>query len=56
VVQVKKIVDDMVREPDGLLEGKIMATNWHTTDQMTLFHPPGATLADLPPGVKQRGN
>jgi hypothetical protein len=56
VVQVKKIVDDMVRELDGLLEGKIMATNWHTTDQMTLFHPPGATLADLPPGMKQRGN
>ena len=44
---VKKIVDDAVVELDKVLGGKILKDDWVRNDQMELFHPPGATIADI---------
>ena len=49
VDQVKKVVDDIVNEIDRLLQGRVRAENWLGKDTLHLVHPPGATLADLPP-------
>lgn len=49
VDKVKKVVDDSIRELDRLLGGKLLQDNWLRNDQLTLVHPPGATIADLPP-------
>jgi hypothetical protein len=44
---VKKIVDDTIAELDKMLAGKILKDNWARSDQMKLFHPPGATIDDI---------
>lgn len=47
----KRIVDDLVVELDRLLGGKILADNWLQSDQLSLVHPPGANLGDLPSNI-----
>jgi len=47
VVQVKKIVDDIIAELDKLLNGKVSKDNWLRSDQMALIYPEGAVLNDL---------
>lgn len=53
IVVVKKVVDDMIKELDTMLGGRITENDWHISDQMQLIHPPVATIDDLP---KRRTN
>jgi hypothetical protein len=46
----KKVVDDTVEALDRLLGGKLTNGNWLRSDTMTVIHPQGATLQDVPPG------
>jgi hypothetical protein len=39
----------MIGELDRLLKGRVRTENWLGADTLHLVHPPGATLADLPP-------
>lgn len=55
LVTVKQVVDDMVRELDRLLDGRISKDNWAQTDQMKLIYPPGAKF-DAPPNTETPGS
>lgn len=44
----KRIVDDMVEKLDDFLDARLSTGDWYRSDQMTLMHPPDATLADVP--------
>jgi hypothetical protein len=55
LVTVKQVVDDMVRELDRLLGGRISKDNWAQTDQMKLIYPPGAKF-DAPPNTETPGS
>ena len=46
----RKVVDDTVGAMDTVLSGKLTAENWLHSDKMSVVHPPGATLKDVPQG------
>jgi hypothetical protein len=43
----KRVVDDMVKELDKMLGGRLTGENWYRTDYMELVYPAGATFADM---------
>jgi hypothetical protein len=45
---VKRVVDDIIKELDKLLDGRITKNNWFGKDEMKLVYPPGAKFSDLP--------
>ncbi len=44
----KKVVDDIVKKLDELLDGKILKDNWYKNESWELIYPPGAKLSDIP--------
>jgi len=46
VEKVKRVVDDIIKELDRLLDGKITSDQWIVSNQLKLIYPEGATLRD----------
>ncbi|MEE9253092.1 MAG: hypothetical protein V3U74_07075, partial [Thermodesulfobacteriota bacterium] len=42
-----KVVDDIVKKLDELLDGKILKDNWYKNESWELIYPPGAKLSDI---------